>query len=241
MRKNTGLIVFCIFLIIGCLAGFGYLATHDIFKTKETVMLTKSSETTLPPSESSKEETSAEVEQSTSETKDANEQLKAMGQIEAEMVDNTVEITFPAELMGDITQQQLDEAVAKDEGFISGTINEDGSVTYVMTGEKYLEAMNSMQQGIDESLQKTLDDPNCPHITSISHNETYSEYTVMCSSDDLNLTESMLALQLYMTSGMYFRFLPEHPDNVYVTYINETTGKTIYQSNAQELKQRLSQ
>jgi len=167
-------------------------------------MLTKSSESTLAPSESSKEESSSDAEQSSSETKDANEQLKAMGQIEAEVVNNTVEITLPAELVSDITQQQLDEAVEKEEGFISGTINEDGSVTYVMTGEKYLEAVKSMQQSIEDSLQKTLDDPNCPHIKSISHSEDYSEYTVMCSSDDLNMSESMLALQLYMTSGMYF-------------------------------------
>ena len=45
----------------------------------------------------------------------------------------TVEITIPSDYIGeDVTQDELDAAVERTDGFKSATLNADGSVTYVL-------------------------------------------------------------------------------------------------------------
>ncbi|MBR5973963.1 MAG: hypothetical protein IK020_02155 [Clostridiales bacterium] len=236
MKKYVGLYIVSALLIAGCLASFLYLTTHDVFKAKETVTLTKSSETVAAPAISDLE-TTVSVKDSADED-DTSKKIEAIGEIEAAEVGSEVAINLPAELFDEVTQEQIDEAIAKEDGFISGTVNADGSVTYVMTREKYDELILEMQATLEDTLQKILDDPECPNIVSISHNEAFSEYTVRCSSDDINLKEELLPLTFYMSSGMYFQFLVDKPDNVYITYINDATGEVIYDSNAKELAEK---
>ncbi|MBP5416010.1 MAG: hypothetical protein J6Y58_00640 [Clostridiales bacterium] len=239
MKKPVTICVICVFLIAGLSACLYYLSTHDLFKPDETVTLTKSAETVATPETTDTYDSkSSDLSEVSDDAEDVGKQLDAIGDIDARAKDGKISITIPKDLMGNVTQKQIDEAVAQDDGFISGTVNADGSVTYVMTKEKYIESVKTMQKGIEESLQETINSPECPHIISISHNEDYSKYTVMCSSDDLTLNESMLALQLYIYSGMYYQFLINPPDNVYLTYINSNTGKTIYESNAKELSEQ---
>ena len=48
----------------------------------------------------------------------------------------TVELTIPADFVGETTQEELNQT-AKEEGLKSITLNEDGSATYVMTKKKH--------------------------------------------------------------------------------------------------------
>lgn len=235
MKKYTGLSVVCILLIGGMLAGFYYLSTHDVFQTKKTVTITKSSETTGIPETS---ENNVSLNETTSDGEDSSDNMKAIeaiGDIEAETNKDHVLITIPYDLVGDMTQEQVDAAIANEDGYLEGTLNEDGSVTYVMTAKKYGEVVQSMQDGIEESLQEIIDDPEIEHITAITHNEDFSEYTVLCNSNDLNLNESMVALQLYIFSGTYYKFLVDPPEIIYVKYINTETGEVFYDKNSTEL------
>lgn len=240
MKKYIGLYIVCGLLIVGCLAGFFYLSTHDIFKAKETVTLTKSSEQPVVTSEPTDTSASAASEESSEEV-DSGEAISAIGDIEAGVVENDITITLPSEIVGEITQEKLNEAVEKSDGLISGTLNADGSVSYVLTPEKYDEMIAEMHGSIEKTLQEILDSPDYPNIESISHNEDFTEYTITCSSEDLNLTESFLPLSLYVSSGMYFQFLIDKPDNVYITYVNSTTGKAFYESNAKELSEKMAE
>lgn len=240
MKKYIGLYIVCGLLIVGCLAGFFYLSTHDIFKAKETVTLTKSSEQPVVTSEPTDTSASAASEESSEEV-DSGEAISAIGDIEAGVVGDNIAILLPSDFVGEITQEKLDEIVDKDDGFISATLNADGSVSYVLTPEKCNEMRFEMQGSIEQTLQEILDSPDYPNIESISHNEDFTEYTITCSSEDLNLTESFLPLSLYVSSGMYFQFLIDKPDNVYITYVNSTTGKAFYESNAQELSEKMAE
>jgi hypothetical protein len=233
MKKPITICVICVLLIGGCLACFYYLSTHDLFKPKETVTLTNSNEVVATPSTTA--ETVSDMSEFSEEVDEVQKDLEAIGDIDAEVVDGNVSLSFPKDFVGEITQAQVDESVAKDDGFISGKVNPDGSVTYVMTKEKYIELMKGIQEGIEKSIQETLNNPDYPHIISISHDDHYSEYTITCSSEDLTLGESILALQLYIYSGAYYQFLVNPPDSVSLKYVNSQTGKVFYESNSKDL------
>ena len=240
MKKYIGLYIVCGLLIVGCLAGFFYLSTHDIFKAKETVTLTKSSEQPIVTSEPTDTSAAAASEESSGEG-DSGEALEAIGDIEAGVVGDNIAITLPSGIVGEITQEKLDEIVDKDDGFISATLNSDGSVSYVLTPEKCNEMRVEMQGSLEESLQEILDSSEYPNIESISHNEDFSKSTVTCTSEDLKLAESLLPMSLYMCSGIYFQFLVDKPDNVYITFINSSTGKVFYETNAQEFSEKMNE
>ena len=71
-------------------------------------------------------------EEPTEEATQAEETTEENESVEVDENLLTMEITMPAEYMEDTTQEDLDEAV-KEYGFISATLNDDGSSTYVMT------------------------------------------------------------------------------------------------------------
>lgn len=83
-----------------------------------------------------------------------------------------VEFTVPAEFFDEgTTQESLDEAV-NEEGFKSATLNDDGSVSYVMTRAKHAEMMDDIREEIDSSLAEMVGSEEYPTITKIEPNST---------------------------------------------------------------------
>ena len=91
-----------------------------------------SSEATAPAS--SESEATAEEPSADSEL-DATA-LSDIGSIDVDKGLFDVTITFPADFATDITQEEIDQQVA-DGKVHSGQINEDGSVTYVMSKDQH--------------------------------------------------------------------------------------------------------
>lgn len=60
------------------------------------------------------------------------EELDVIGDIDVDSGLFNVTLTVPADFIGEVTQEQLDES-AKGNGYKSATLNDDGSVTYIMT------------------------------------------------------------------------------------------------------------
>ena len=237
MKKQISICIICFLLIGGCLFGFFYLSTHDVFKTKNVTEITKSSDlsvTTLSSSENS--ETVVNTDSSgESNDSEAFDQISELGEITVEEGLLTMTMTMPASIMGEVTQEQIDQAVAEADGFISGTVNPDGSVTYVLTKEKHEELMEEAVATLDQSLQEIVDSEDYPNIVSISHNDDFTEFVVKCKSGELNLTEQLLPFNLYLSAGLYYLFLPEVPDNVHLEYVNAETGELFFESDSKDL------
>ena len=138
-----------------------------------------SSEATAPASsesEATAEEPSADSELDAT-VDEAEQALSDIGSIDVDKGLFDVTITFPADFATDITQEEIDQQVA-DGKFHSGQINEDGSVTYVMSKDQH----KAIVDGISESIQSTLDGmvgtEDYPNFTAIDHNEDYTSFTV---------------------------------------------------------------
>ena len=67
-----------------------------------------------------------------------------------------VTITVPATFVEEGATQESLDATAKEEGYKSITLNEDGSATYVMTKAKHKEMMDELRQQVNDSLEEMI-------------------------------------------------------------------------------------
>lgn len=148
----------------------------------------------------------------------------------------SVEVTVPVDFVEEgTTQESLDSLVAE-KGFKSATLNDDGSVTYVMTKGQHKELMEGIKTSIDESIADMISSGDYPTIVEIEANDDYTAFDVTLSTDTLGLTESLSALVLYMCGGMYNAFNGTTVDNISVSFINQATGEVIQTANSSDMQ-----
>ena len=145
----------------------------------------------------------------------------------------TVEITVPAEFLGEgITQESLDQT-AVENGYVSAVLNEDGSATYTMTKGQHEELMAEIRSGVEDAMAEMVDPESFPTITSVTANDDYTEFTIELNADEVGLTESFAVLGLYMLGGMYNAFNGTPADDIAVQYVN-ANGDVIEEAHSSE-------
>lgn len=91
--------------------------------------------------------------------------------------DTTVEITFPASLFEDA--EDFDPAAyAREQGFLSAVVNEDGSVTVTMTETKHNELISEMTKTLEETFAGFVEGDTTPYIKEITHNDDFTKVTI---------------------------------------------------------------
>lgn len=168
------------------------------------------------------------------ESDEENTDFNGLGDVDVDEGLTEVSITVPADYIGDSTQEDLDKEV-KEKGFISATLNADGSATYVMTKDQHTELMKQIVQSIDESLAEYIGSEDYPNITAIEANENYTSFTVTTKSTELSFMESFLVMGLYMYGGMYGIFSGEKVDNIHVDFVNADTGEIIDAADSKDM------
>ena len=161
--------------------------------------------------------------------------IDSIGDIDVESGLFNVTITVPADFLDEgVTQEDLD-AQAKDSGYKSITLNDDGSATYIMTKAQHKEMMDGIKQSIDESLSEMIGSEDYPSIVSIEANDDYTEYKIVVNTEEVGLAEGFLVMGFYIFSGMYHVFNGTEPGNINIKYINETTGAVIEEANSNDM------
>ncbi|WP_026661437.1 hypothetical protein [Butyrivibrio proteoclasticus] len=171
---------------------------------------------------------------SVSETKN-EEATDSHSSIEVDENLLTVEISVPATFVGeDLTQEDVDKAV-QENGYVSGKLNSDGSVTYKMTKGKHKELMAKIKDTIDTQMGEMVGSEDYPNIVNIEANDDYTSFTITTKSTELGLMESMSTLAFYMYGGMYNAFSGEQVDNIHVDFVNEETGQVIQSADSKNM------
>ena len=186
-----------------------------------------SKETTI--TKSSEEVTTTTSVDDTKQTMDSDA-LNAIGDIDVDEGLLTVTITMPADLIGEISQEEIDKMV-EENGYISATLNDDGSLSCTMTKEMLEETAESY----DKSFQESLDSGNYPNIISITHNDDFTDFTIEYSADEGSLADSFFVLSLYAAGGFYGIIAGNVPENVHVSYVNSETGDIIQEANSNNM------
>lgn len=183
-----------------------------------------------PSTETSETEMSTETEVS---TKADISELDALGDVEVDDNLFSVELTIPADYVGEATQDELN-ATAEENGYKSITLNEDGSATYVMSKSQHRDMMDEMTQNINESLAEMIGSEEYPNITNIEANKDFTSFTITTSSTELDLAESFSVIVYYMYGGMYNIFNGTPVDNVHVDFVNADSGEIISSSDSKD-------
>lgn len=178
-----------------------------------------------------------EGEKQSDEAESAALDFNSLEGLKVERVDGEVILTLPAAMAGeDVTEKTIEKDV-EDSGFISGTLNEDGSVTYVMSEEAHEEFMEDYKKQLDESFAELIGSEQAPSIVAIEVNDDYTEFSVTLNAEEVGFGESFAALTLYMAAGMYHLFNGTEPENVSVKYLSEATGEVIEETNSSDIAQ----
>jgi len=127
-----------------------------------------------------------------------------------------VEITLPASLfMGDV-----DAAVenAKSRGVTDVTVNDDNTVTFVLSAEEHEKLMKDLKDEVVKSAEEMLTSGDYMSVKDITFNDDFSEFTMMVDraayEDSL---EGFGALALAISGAIYQAFDGVPADEVSVT------------------------
>ena len=149
-----------------------------------------------------------------------------------------VKVTLPASLFEyvdeEISQDDLDKA-AFENGFISATLNEDGSVTYVMSKDKYNAYVAELAMSIDKGLEELCNTENST-IVDIKHNADFTDYTITLDADVVGFTESCVSLAIVLYSAFYYGFTgKDMTSGVHFTYVNKS-GDVLEEYSTDEME-----
>lgn len=181
------------------------------------------------------ENAKAEVENSVEETEsDTTEEVLDESEEEIEVDDGllAVEVTIPKDLAEDMTQEDADK-LADEEGFLSVTLNEDGSITYKMTKKKHGEFLAEMKAELTD-FSEYIGTEGYENVSDISANDDLTEFVVYTTSEELNMDESFLSMYFFVAGGMYSTFSGNSVDNIKVVYMNPDTKEVIKEVNSKD-------
>jgi len=148
-------------------------------------------------------------------------------------VEKEVEITLPADFYEEgITEEKL-SSIKEENGFKDAILNEDGSVTYVMTESVHKEYMKDISQSIQDSCDELANESET--IVSIECNDDFTNFKVTTSSESVTLEESFSCLGFYMYSGMYHMLNGTEVDNVHIDFVNVDSGEVIHSKDSKDL------
>ena len=154
-------------------------------------------------------------------------------QVEKELFD--VVITFPADLMGETSQEELDKMVQ--EGVVhSAVLNQDGSVTYEMSKRQHKKIMKAMEEEFEKSVSELVGSAEYPNFTEIQIEDNFTHFKVFTKSEELDLSESFSVLFFYMIGGMYSVLSGNNEPVIVVDFINADTGKVIETADSSQMQ-----
>lgn len=155
-------------------------------------------------------------------------------QVEVEENLFSVELTIPADYIDETTQEELN-LQAKDEGYKSATLNEDGSVTYIMTKKQHKKMMDELKEEINSAMSDMVNSEDYPNFTAVKANSDFTSFTIKTTSESLDMNESFSVLGFFMYGAMYNTFNNTPVDNIHVDYLNANTGAIIHSADSSEL------
>lgn len=145
----------------------------------------------------------------------------------------SVEVTIPAvfyEQDGeDMTQEKVDQAVS-DNGFISGVLNDDGSVTFSMSKSQHAEFLQSLKDSTEEMAAGFVDgDDRIESFTKITFNDDLSEFKVYVDSAVYTNFDPISSIAFYFAGQYYqlFSGVPYDDTEVVIEFIDKDTDEII--------------
>ena len=143
--------------------------------------------------------------------------------------DEKVERTLPYYYVTDDLHHFMPGDYAISNGFESATVNEDSTITLVMSGEKYNQMLNDLAEALRKEIAQTPNYDDCAHIKKITHSEDFSEFTVQVVLQDFVAED--YAIEYLASCAELYRVLVSGDPSVTVTTVDANgtvLGVTVY-------------
>lgn len=239
MKKRTIAILLTVMMALTSITGCGAKAEDAEQQAMEKTDEAENSDEVVDLNEISKGSGAELIEKAGNEvadevSSDVLDELSALGDVTVDKDQSDITITVPKDFAGEATKEDIEKTV-KDKGYKSGTLNEDGSVTFVMSKEQHKELVDTIGDSIDENLASMVGSNEYPNITDIKANEDFTSFTVTTKNEELDFSESFSVMAFYMYGGMYAIFAGETVDNIHVDFINEASGAIIKSVDSKDM------
>jgi len=139
-----------------------------------------------------------------------------------------VYVTLPAEMFWDMTVQEIRDGAIQS-GYDSGTVNEDGSVTYKMSQRRYISLLEEYRLTMEDIAANLLTGRNrVASFRDIEFEEDYTRVNITVNSAAYLESDKTHAEAFYDTGIMYQRLrgIEEDDLNIIVSFMNEE-GKVL--------------
>ncbi|MBQ3898655.1 MAG: hypothetical protein II741_02305 [Lachnospiraceae bacterium] len=151
----------------------------------------------------------------------------------SELGDDKISLTVPGEYAAGATDDSLSET-ASDLGYESITLNDNGSVTYVMTKAQHKEMLDNLRSGINQTFDKMIGSADYNKITSIEANDDFTYIKVNLSSKNADYKNSMSMIQFKTYFLLYNAFNGTPDAKLSVEYFNKD-GELVLKMGSDDL------
>lgn len=144
--------------------------------------------------------------------------------------EDTVRITLSAEMVGETTEEEISESAQAGGSYMGYELHEDGSVTYIMSAEKYEGMMGTLRASVDECIAMLLQGEKAvDSFRRIEYNDALSDFTVYVDKETFSTWDSMNALSFYIYGAYYQTFLgvPGDQIDIVISFIDEAGGEVL--------------
>ena len=155
--------------------------------------------------------------------------------------ESEITITIPADyLSSQITQEQADKE-KEENGYQSATVNEDGSITYVMSKEVHEKMMTSIQSKFVSTIDSMKTNEKYTNIKDITYNDDFTEFTVSLKGSTYNSDEEYTTVLFYVMGQYYNAFNNKEVNDITVTFVNSNTNETVKEKHLSDLNKEKSE
>lgn len=125
--------------------------------------------------------------------------------------DEFVERTLDSIYVTDDTHHFIGTEYAAANGFESAVLNDDGTITLVMTGERYNQLLTDVSEALQREVAQTPTYEDCQHIKGITHNGDYSEFTIRVVLQEFDASNDFVAEYLASGASLYLALQGKDP------------------------------
>lgn len=169
---------------------------------------------------------------------EAADAISTAEQIEVEDNIFDVTLTLPADYASDITAEEIAQQVA-DGKVHTGTLNDDGSVTYTMSKAQHTALLESIAAELRSTLDDMIGSTDYPNLTAIETNDDFTDFTVYTTTQPgaVGLSDEMSVLIYYTCGKMYGIVSGQEPDNIHVDILNAESGELVSSHDSKDFNQ----
>lgn len=169
---------------------------------------------------------------------EAADAISTAEQIEVEDNLFDVTLTLPADYASDITEEEIAQQVA-DGKVHTGTLNDDGSVTYTMSKAQHTALLESIAAELRSTLDDMIGSTDYPNLTAIETNDDFTDFTVYTTTQPgaVGLSDEMSVLIYYTCGKMYGIVSGQEPDNIHVDILNAESGELVSAHDSRDFNQ----